>query len=266
MPTVRRSWLRSLLGVTSVALLVCLLRPAALHADEIRVMTSGAFTAAFLELKPRFEAATGHTLVTVTTTMGAGATSIPSRLSRGEAADVVIVDDAALVEMIDAGLVAPDSRVELVRSLIGIAVKQGKPKPDISSVAALARALLDARSIAVSASVSGTYLTTDLFPRLGIAAQLASKTARIEGERVGSVVARGDADIGFQQMSELLPIAGIDIVGPLPPAVQKVSVFSAGVVRTSPRTAAARSLIAYFIAPANAAAITATGLEPIVRR
>jgi len=229
-------------------------------------MTSGAFTAAFLDLKPRFEAATGHTLITVTTTMGAGATSIPNRLSRGEPADVVIVDDAALTEMIRAGQIIAASRVELVRSHVGLAVRRGAAKPDISSVAALKQTLLDARSIAVSASVSGTYLTADLFPRLGIADQVAGKTARIDGERVGTVVARGDAEVGFQQMSELIPIAGIDIVGPLPAEVQKVSTFSAGVVGASKQPELARSLIDFFVLPANAATIAATGLEPIVRR
>src|SRR4029079_12294840 len=112
--------------------------------------------------------------------------------------------------------VAEDSRVPLVRSSIGMAIRAGARKPDISSVAALKRTLLDAKSIAYAASVSGDYLATELFPRLGIADQIASKSKRIEGERVGSVVARGEAEIGFQQVSELLPIQGIDYVGPLP--------------------------------------------------
>ena len=116
-----------------------------------------------------------------------------------------------------------DSRIDLARSSIGMAVRAGAPKPDISSVEALKRTLLQAKSIAYSASVSGRYLSTELFPRLGIADQVMGKSRRIEGERVGDVVARGEAEIGFQQISELLPVRGIDYVGPLPPEVQRTS-------------------------------------------
>ena len=119
--------------------------------------------------------------------------------------------------MTTAGRVRPGTRVDLARSAIGMAVRRGAPKPDISSVDALTRTLLEAKSIAYSASVSGTYLSTELFQRLGIADRVLPKSRRIEGgERVGAVVARGEAEIGFQQISELLPIDGIDFVGPLP--------------------------------------------------
>lgn len=234
-------------------------------ADDIRVMTSGAFTAAYLELIRQCTPATGDTLVTAATSMGTGLAFIPSRLQRGEAADVVIVDDTALRQMIKDGLVMPDSRVALARSSIGMAVRAGAPKPDISSVEALKSTLLKATSIAYSASVSGLYLSTELFQRLGIADQVLAKSRRVEGERVGAVVARGDAEIGFQQISELLPIPGLDFVGPLPRQVQRATVFSAGVVAASKNPSAARALIACLATPAAARTITKSGMEPLGR-
>jgi molybdate transport system substrate-binding protein len=234
-------------------------------ADELRVMTSGTFTAAFLELAPRFEQATGHRLVAATTSMGVGADSIPSRLQRREPADVVIVDDDAIGALIAAGAVIAGTRTPLARSGIGMAVRAGAPRPDISSVDALRRALLQARSIAYSASVSGRYISTELFQRLGIAEQVAGKSRRIEGERVGAVVARGEAEVGFQQTSELLPVPGIDYVGPLPTEVQRVSVFSAGVAAHARNPAAAAALIRFLASAEASAAVGRTGLEPVAR-
>jgi putative tricarboxylic transport membrane protein len=150
-----------------------------------------------------------------------------------------------------------------VRSHIGMAVRAGSPKPDISSVEALTRTLLSAKSIAYSASASGTYLSTELFPRLGIADRIKAKSRRIESERVGAVVARGDAEIGFQQVSELLPIAGIDYVGPLPDEVQRVSTFSAGVVVGAPQPEGARALIEFLASPVAVSTIRKYGLEPV---
>jgi len=233
-------------------------------ADELRVMTSGAFTAAYLALKPEFERTTGHTLVAVTTTMGTGDASIPSRLKRGEAADLVVMDDTSLRALIADSLLAADSRIPLVKSSVAMAVKSGTRKPDISTVAGLRQALLDARSIAVSASVSGMYLTKELFPQLGIADRVTPKVQRIEIERVGTVVARGDAEIGFQQMSELLPITGIDIVGPLPAEVQRVTTFSAAIVSRASHAELARAFIRFLTTPAARSVITTTGLEPLV--
>ena len=229
-------------------------------------MTSGAYTAAYLELRPRLEGIANGQVITAVTTMGTGAESIPSRLARGEAADIVIVADDALTQLIKDGLVLAGSRVPLARSSIAMAVRAGAPKPDISSVDGLTRALLQAKSIAYSASVSGTYLTTELFQRLGIADQVLGKSRRIERERVGAVVARGEAEIGFQQMSELLPEPGIDIVGPLPPEVQRVTVFSAGVAASSKSPDAARAAIRFLASPEAAAAVVRSGLVPYTVR
>ncbi len=229
-------------------------------------MTSGAFTAAYLELRPQLERLVKGKVVTAATSMGTGADSIPSRLERGEAVDVVIVADDALGLLIKSGRVLADSRVELARSSIGMAVRKGAPKPDISSVQALTRTLLQANSIAYSASVSGLYLSTELFQRLGIADQVLSKSRRIDRERVGAVIARGEAEIGFQQTSELLAEPGIDYVGPLPPEVQRVTVFSAGVAIGSRNPAAARALIRFLASSEVAGIVAKTGLEPMVLR
>jgi hypothetical protein len=148
-----------------------------------------------------------------------------------------------------------------VLSRIGVAVRAGAPKPDIGSVDALVRAVRAARSIAYSASVSGTYLATELFPRLGLAEEIAAKGRRIESERVSAVVARGDAELGFQQISELLPIDGIDYVGPLPDSVQRVSTFSAGIAVGARSPAAARELVAFLASPALGPVVERYGLE-----
>ncbi len=235
---------------------------AAVTAANITVMTSGAFTAAYLQLLPQFEHATGNHVVTMATTMGTGSDAIPYRLQHGEAVDVVIVADDALNELIAGGVVVRDSRVQLARSAIGMAVRAGAPKPDIRSVDALRQTLLQAKSIAYSASVSGDYLSKELFQRLGVADQIRGKCQRIERERVGAVVARGDAEIGFQQISELLPISGIDIVGPLPPEVQRLTVFSAGVVTGASHPDAARAFINYLASKAAVRIIAKTGMEP----
>ena len=242
--------------------MLLLVRPAG--ADEIRVMTSGAFTAAYLELIPQLEGRVKAKVVTVSTSMGTGLDSIPSRLARGEVVDVVIVADDALGQLVKDGWVVAGSQVALARSSIGMAVRSGAPKPDISSLDALKRTLLQAKSIAYSASVSGRYLSTELFQRLGIADQVLGKSRRVEGERVGAVVARGEAEIGFQQISELLPELGIDYVGPLPAEVQRVTVFSAGVAASSRNAEAARAVIRFLASSEAAPAVAKSGLEPVV--
>jgi molybdate transport system substrate-binding protein len=236
------------------------------HAQDVYVMTSGAFTAAFLEAAPAFEqTAKAKVSTAFGASMGGAPDSIPSRLSRGEPADVVILAREALDDLVAKGRVVPGSQVDLVRSTIGMAVRAGAPKPDISSVDALTRTLLEAKSIAYSASASGVYLSTELFPRLGVADAIKDKSRRIESERVGTVVARGDAEIGFQQVSELLPIPGLDYVGPLPESVQRVTIFSAGIATNARNVDAAKALIRYLSSDAVAPAIRSTGLEPVKR-
>jgi molybdate transport system substrate-binding protein len=233
-------------------------------AQELKVMSSGAFMEAYRQLVPEFERDTQATTVTVSGgSMGNDPNTIPNRLKRGEAADVVILADSALQALIEQGTVVRGSRVELVRSSIGMAVRAGSPKPDIGSIDALTQTLLRARSIAYSSSASGTYLSTELFPRLGLVDRLREKTQVIEREPVGAVVARGDAEIGFQQLSELVTVPGLDVVGPLPPGAQRVTVFSAGIVVGTKEPEAAKALLAFLSSSAAASVIRATGLEPV---
>ena len=252
---------------TAVLLTSVLLVAGGASGEDITVLTSGAFTAAYLELVPEFERATRHRIVTAHgASMGSAPDSIPSRLQRGERVDVVIMAGPALDELITQGKIVAGTRVDLVRSGIGLAVRRGAPKPDISSVDALRRTLLHATSIAYSSSASGVYLSTELFQRLGIASQIVAKSRKIESEPVGAVVARGEAEIGFQQVSELLPVPGIDYVGPLPPGAQRVTVFSAAVVVGAASPESARALITFLGSPAAVPAIRKSGLEPITAR
>ena len=250
-------------GVLAVACLL-LLAPS-VFAQEVKVMTSGAFTAALLEVVPQFERTSQHKVVTAFgASMGNAPDSIPQRLDRGEPVDVVILASTALDDLIKQGRVVRGTRVDLARSAIGMVVRAGAPKPDISSVDALRRTLLQAKSIAYSASASGVYVSTELFQRLGIAGDVKGKSKRIESERVGAVVARGEAELGFQQISELLPVPGIDYVGPLPRDVQRITVFSAGIAAAARNPESARALITFLASPSVAPAIRKTGLEPIV--
>jgi molybdate transport system substrate-binding protein len=231
---------------------------------EVNVMISGGFSAAYGELVPAFERATGHKLVTVRgASMGTTPESIPSRLQRGESADVVIMVSEAIDALMKQGKVVDGSRVDLARSVIGMSVRAGTPKPDISSVDAFKQTLLGAKSIAYSDSASGVYLSTVLFPRLGIADQIKGKSRKIEGEPVGNVVARGEAEVGFQQVSELLAVKGVDFVGPLPAEVQKVTVFGIGVATGAKQPDAAWALMNFLASPAAIAAIKKSGLEPV---
>jgi molybdate transport system substrate-binding protein len=247
----------------AVALSYAVFTAAMVRAAEIKVVTSGAFTAAYLELVPEYEGATHNKLETeFGPSMGTTHNAIPVRLERGEAIDVVIMAAPALADLINQGKVRADSRVDLVRSKIGMAVKAGAPKPDISTVDALKRTLLAAKSIAYSDSASGVYLSTELFPKLGIADQIKGKSKKIEADPVGGVVATGEFEIGFQQISELRPVKGIDIVGPLPPGAQRVTFFSAGIPAKSKHQEAARVFIQWLASPAAYPAIKKSGLEP----
>lgn len=195
--------------------------------------------------------------------MGGAPDSIPVRLARGETPDVVILSRPGLDQLVAEGYVTRESTVDLAESTIGMVVSAGQAVPDITTVAAFTKALLDAESIAYSASVSGTYLSTEVFPKLEGADRLAAKSLRVVSERVGAVVARGDAAIGFQQVSELLPIEGLQYVGEIPTALQKVTVFSAGVTTTAQHAPAAAQLVAYLASRESGETIRVVGLRPL---
>jgi molybdate transport system substrate-binding protein len=234
------------------------------NAAEVRVMISGGLSAAYNALVPEFERATGNKVITAYgPSMGTTQNAIPMRLERGEPADVLILVGYALGDLIKKGKVVADSRVDLVNSKIGVAVKAGAPKPDISSSDAIKRALLAAKTIAYSDSASGVYVSTEMFDRLGITAEMKDKARKIPATPVAEIVARGEAEIGFQQISELKPVAGIDIVGPLPDDLQKVTVFSAGIASVSKEPEAGKALIKFLASPAAKDTIVNSGLEPI---
>jgi molybdate transport system substrate-binding protein len=252
------------LRALALAIAATLWLACAADAAEVRVMISGGLTAAFNALVPEYERQTGNKLlVAYGPSMGTTMNAIPVRLARGEPADVLIMVGYALGDLIKNGKVIADSRVDLVRSPIGVAVKAGAPKPDISSTDALKRALLAAKSVAYSDSASGVYVSTEMFKKLGIEEEMKSKARMIPATPVGEIVAKGEAEIGFQQISELKPVAGIDIVGPVPDDLQKITIFSAGIATVSKEPEAGKTLIKFLGSAAAHDAIVNSGLDPI---
>jgi molybdate transport system substrate-binding protein len=228
------------------------------QAADINVLASNALKEAYLELVPGFEKATEHKVATT----WAGTNDIKKRMAAGETYDLVIMAGPALDELVKQGKIVPGSRVDLAKSGVGVAVRAGAPKPDISSGDALKRALLAAKSIAYSSGPSGVYME-GLFRRLGIADEIKPKLKQTQpGNPVGEVIARGDAEIGFQQVSELLPIAGIDYIGPLPPDIQHITVFSGGIHTGAKEPDAAKALVKFITAPAAVPVIKKKGMEP----
>lgn len=230
---------------------------------EIKVIISGGFSAAYRELLPEFEKTAG---IKVTTTsggsVGTGPNTVGNQLRRGVPADVVILAREGLTELIGEGRTVPGTDVDLAQSIIGMIVRAGAPKPDISTLDALKQTLLRAKSVAMSSSTSGVYLTTKLFPQLGIADEMSRKSTSAGAAAVG----RGEAEIGLQQVSELLPIAGVDFVGTIPAEVQYVTVYAAAVVASSKETEASKRLIAFLASESAAPAIKKSGMEPSRRR
>jgi molybdate transport system substrate-binding protein len=234
-------------------------------------MISAGFYQVYSELGPSFERASGHRLITARgPSMGDSPEAIPARLARGEAADVVIIDEKSVEELGRRGLLRAESKIRLARSLIGMVVRAGVAKPDISSVEAFRNTLLTAKSIAYSDSGSGTYLSTTLFPKLGIADQVASKTRKVRGppsgEPVAAVVARGEAEIGFQQVSELINVPGITFVGTIPSEIQPMTFFAGALTSTTKQPEAASALIRLLASPEAAPVISKAGLTPLSGR
>jgi molybdate transport system substrate-binding protein len=254
-------------SLTIITITVLLMARTAFAAD-VQVMISSGFHGAYSELAPAFERTTGNHLITTRgPSMGDSPEAIPTRLARGETADVVILDGAAADELAKRGLVRSDSKVELARSLIGMVVREGAQKPDISSVGALRDTLLAAKSIAYSDSGSGTYLSTVLFQRLGVADAIAPKSRKVRGppsgEPVAAVVARGEAEIGFQQVAELIHVPGITFVGALPSEVQPMFSFAGALTKTAREVEAARTLLQFLASKEAAPVITKAGLMPL---
>ena len=224
---------------------------------EIKVLSSIATREAYLELVPQFERASGHKVATT----WAGTTDIMKRMAEGERYDLVMISSAELDELIRQGRIVAGSRVDIAKSGIGVAVRAGAPRPDISSGEALKAALLAARTVGYTSGPSGVYMAA-LIERMGIAAAVKPKHRGVpSGGTIGTIVASGEAEIGFQQVSELVHISGIDYIGPLPPDVQKVTVFSSGIHVGATNPDAAKALVRFLAAPAAHPAIQAAGLE-----
>jgi molybdate transport system substrate-binding protein len=245
-----------------VAAAACgLLLSSVAQAAEVKVLASGAVKEAALELFPQFEKASGNT-VAVT---WAGTVDIKKKIAAGEVFDLVIVAGPELDAFIKDGKIATGSKVDLVKSSVGVAVKAGAPKPNLKSGDDLKKALLAAKSVGYSQGPSGVYMQS-LFDKMGIAAEIKAK-AKVTGPGVpvASVIRSGDAEIGFQQVSELIHEAGIEFLGPIPADVQNVTVFSSGISTGAKAQTEAKALQKYLTAPAAASVIKKHGLERAAR-
>ncbi|MBN3796114.1 ABC transporter substrate-binding protein [Burkholderia sp. Ac-20392] len=233
-------------------------------ATELRVMISGGFTAAYKQLGPGFTAASGDTLDTISgPSMGESKEAIPNRLANGEKADVLIMVGYALDRLIKEGKVIPASRVELADSRIGMVVRAGAPKPDIGTVEQLKDVLLHAKSVAYSDSASGVYIEKEMFRKLGVEAQVKPKAKMVPRIPVASVVANGDYEIGFQQVSELLPVPGVTYAGKVPESVQSVTRFAGGIPVGADHPEEAQKLLDFLASPQAQPAVRATGLDSV---
>ena len=233
------------------------------HASEaplgpIAVMSTLALAGAMRELTPQFEAAAGEKIEAAF----APTAALLSRIAAGETADIAILTAEAIDALTRAGTLAPGSRTDLARSVVGVAVRAGGPRPDISSVEAFKRTLLEAGSIAYSRAGASGIFFADLIQRLGIADEVNAKATVIPTGFTGELAARGEVEIAIQQISELMMAAGIDIVGPLPSSIQSVTTFSAGIFASSGRPTAARTLIRFLSASEARAVLARNGLEP----
>jgi molybdate transport system substrate-binding protein len=239
-------------------IIAALMLPGAANAAEIKVLSTQATEQAYRELAPQFEKASGHKLTTIFT----GTLDVQKRIAAGEAYDIILMAGPAIDAFIKAGTIVPGSRIDIARSGVGVAVKAGAPKPDISTTEAVKKTLLAAKSIGYSTGPSGVYLT-GLFQRLGVADAIKGKLKQTPtGVFVGNIVASGEAEIGFQQVSELAHFEGVDFVGPLPADIQEITVFSAGLQVGGKEAEAAKAWLKFLTAPAHAAAFTSRGLTP----
>jgi molybdate transport system substrate-binding protein len=244
------SWATAVLGASMLA--------GTAAATEIQVIASSAFKEVCLELVPQFEQAHKHKVVA----SFSSSPDIMKRAKAGDSADLFILASGSVDELIKLGKVVPGSRIDLAKSGMGIAVRAGASKPDISSSDAVKRALLAAKSIGYSAGTSGAYVT-ELVQRMGIAEELKPKLRQAPlGVPVGELIARGEVEIGLHQMSELLPVAGIDILGPLPADIQQFTVYSAGVSTGAKTPDAAKELVKFLTAPGTVPLIRKKGMEP----
>ena len=229
-------------------------------AAEIKVLSAGAMKSIVTELGEAFKQETGHTLSMTFDTVGAQS----KRLAGGEPADVVVLTDVAIDQLEGQGLVVAGSRVDIARVGVGVAVREGAPRPDISTPEALKQTLLSAKSLVyvdpARGATSGIHFASVL-QRLGIADAVKSKTILIPTGFAAEVVARGEAEICVHQISEILPVKGVTLVGPLPRELQKVTIYSGGLAAKAAQPEAARAFLAFLTRPAFKPKLAAAGLD-----
>jgi molybdate transport system substrate-binding protein len=228
------------------------------NTTEMKVMTSNALRTVLGELAPAFERAHGHKI----SASYDPAQRMLKRIAAGETADLAISSAIAIDGLANQGVIAAGSRRILARYGVGIAVRAGAPKPDIGSVEAFKRALLDAKSVACTVEGASGIHFTKLIERLGIAEQVNAKARRRAGGLIGELVASGEADLAVQQIPELMAVPGIELVGPLPQALQVNSVLAAGVFAASKQPEAAQALIEFLATPDSVRVFKAKGFEP----
>ena len=225
----------------------------------LKVFSSSSMRPVLEELVPVFERASGQKVAAAYD----AANLILRRISDGETADLAILAGTAIDELINQGRIIAASRIDVARSGIGLAVRAGAAKPDISSVAAFKRALLDARTVAfTTAGASGVYFS-GLIGQLGIAAQIEAKARTRPAGLIGELVVSGEAEVAVQQIPELLAVDGIDLVGPLPPELHRYIMLSAGIFSDTQQRAGAQELLEFLATPAAVRVMSAKGMEPV---
>ena len=243
--------------VLLAAAAIALCSPVAQSA-EIKVIAANAIKEGYAELVSVFEKSSGHKVVTT----WAGTVNATKRVSDGEVYDLVIVGSDNIDKLIAAGKLAAGSRADFAKTGIGIAVRAGLPKPDVSTSDAVKAAVLAAKSVVYSAGPSGAYIG-ELLKKLGIAEQVASKVKRpSSGAEVAAILTRGEADFGFAQVSEFLNVPGLTNLGSLPANIQNFTIYAVGLHVAAPSPDAARALVKHLKAPESAPAITKMGMEP----
>ena len=230
-------------------------------AAEIKVLTAGAFKQVVLALVPDFEKQMGHKVIVDNDTAG----GLKKRVEGGEAFDVAVITPGVVDDLIGKGKIAAGSRVNLASVGVGVVVKEGAPKPDVSTVEAFKRALLAAKSVAyidpASGGSSGIYIDK-LLERLGIANQVRPKAKLKKGGHVADLIVSGEAELGLHQISEIVPVKGASLVGPLPKEIQNTTTYAAGLSASATDKGAAEALIKAFWGPAAAAVLKSKGMEP----
>ena len=252
-----RTNMNQIISIALLAVTLVIVQPATANAAEVKVWTARALATVLAEVGPQFERDTGHKLKIVSDLPGAFA----RRANAGEQFDLLITGSSALDEWIKDGKIIAKTSKDIARSGIGVEVRAGARKPDISSVEAFKRALLDAKSIAYLKVGSGIYLA-GLLERLGIAEAIKSKVTRPESDIVSELVAKGEVELGIVVITQILTTPGVELVGPLPPDIQSYVIFSGGVSANSKAPDAARQLIRFLTGAVAIPVIKAQGMEP----